>query len=77
MGTIECDNGMRVAQREREGCNFPHVNGVQAQLAEVSFYPQMLVLEKYPRDTPGKRADMHGSTWQPPLRLDVQGNPTF
>ena len=50
---------------------------VQAQLAEVSFYPQMLVLEKYPRDTPGKRADMHGSTWQPPLRLDVQGNPTF
>lgn len=74
---VNCTWSERVEQHKRKGCTFPPKNDVQAQLAEVSFYPQMVVLEKYPRVSRGQRADMHGSQWQPRLHHDARGKQVF
>ena len=74
---VNCSSNRRILAHKREGCNFPPKNELQAQLAEVSFYPQMVVLEKYPRDSRGKRFGMHGSSWMPPLRNNAEGKQEF
>lgn len=71
----------------RVGCVQPAVNADQLMTAALTFHPQMVVLEKYATPSGrihhnGLRPDMHGDSWQPPLKMTkdkVTGrvNPTF
>ena len=59
-------------RHNRKGCLHPARSMRQRYVAEVSFYPYMVVLEKYAKPSKGMRQDQHGNQWQPKNKVQFR-----